>query len=74
MGPGRVELVFNDLHAMLAFVGAEDWKRAQHLERVLVAERSRPTRHGETTRRLGLQAEVADGIDYLYGELIPDGR
>jgi tetratricopeptide (TPR) repeat protein len=47
---------FNDLHAMLAFVGARDWDRAQQLERKLVAGQSLPTRHGETTRQLGLPA------------------
>ncbi|MGZ5236880.1 MAG: tetratricopeptide repeat protein [Caldimonas sp.] len=47
---------FNDLHAMLAFVGARDWARAQRLERALAEAQSRPTRHGETTRRLGLNA------------------
>ncbi len=47
---------FNDLHAMLAFVGARDWDRAQRLERVLVRAQSQPTRHGGTTRQLGLPA------------------
>ena len=47
---------FNDLHAMLAFVGARDWERAQRLERVLAAAQSRPTRHGATTRLFGLNA------------------
>jgi len=47
---------FNDLHAMLAFVGARDWERAQRLERALAAARSRPTRHGATTRQFGLSA------------------
>jgi hypothetical protein len=45
---------FNDLHAMLAFVGARYWNRAQRLEFVLTQIRSLPTRHGETTRQLGL--------------------
>ena len=35
---------FNDLHAMLAFVGARDWRRADRLERGLAAARSLPTR------------------------------
>ena len=47
---------FNDLHAMLAFVGARDWAHAQRLERVLAKRQSLPTRHGETTRQLGLPA------------------
>lgn len=47
---------FNDLHAMLAFVGARDWERARRLESALVAARSRPTRHGATTRQFGLNA------------------
>lgn len=47
---------FSDLHAMLAFVGARDWDRAQHLERALARRQSGPTRHGETTRPLGLPA------------------
>jgi hypothetical protein len=45
---------FNDLHAMLAFVGARDWDRAGRLERALASSLSLPTRHGETTRQLGL--------------------
>ena len=47
---------FNDVHAMLAFVGARDWQRALRLERALADARSLPTRHGETTRLLGLPA------------------
>jgi tetratricopeptide (TPR) repeat protein len=47
---------FNDLHAMLAFVGARDWDRASRLERVLSTCQSLPTRHGEMTRLLGLPA------------------
>jgi tetratricopeptide (TPR) repeat protein len=47
---------FNDLHAMLAFVGARDWARAQRLEAALVATHSQQTRYGETTRQLGLPA------------------
>jgi tetratricopeptide (TPR) repeat protein len=47
---------FNDLHAMLAFVGAGDWDRARHLERVLAECQARETRHGATTRMLGLPA------------------
>jgi tetratricopeptide (TPR) repeat protein len=47
---------FNDLHAMLAFVGARDWGRARRLERVVARAASLPTRYGETTRQLGLPA------------------
>jgi tetratricopeptide (TPR) repeat protein len=47
---------FNDMHAMLAFVGADDWQSAHRLERVLLASRSRNTRHGRMTRQLGLDA------------------
>jgi hypothetical protein len=47
---------FNDVHAMLAFVGARDWQRALRLERALAVAQWLPTRHGETTRQLGLPA------------------
>jgi len=47
---------FNDLHAMLAFVGARDWRRADDLLRSLRAAWSKPSRHGATTRLLGLAA------------------
>jgi len=47
---------FSDLHAMLAFVGAGDRARARRLERALAARQSLPTRHGQTTRQLGLPA------------------
>ena len=47
---------FNDMHAMIAFVGARDWNRAQQLEGVLSGSRAQPTRHGKTTRHLGLPA------------------
>jgi tetratricopeptide (TPR) repeat protein len=47
---------FNYVHAMLAFVGAHDWDRAQRLEHVLSGSRSLPTRHGRTTRQVGLPA------------------
>ena len=45
---------FSDLHAMLAFVGARDWYRARQLERALVRSQALPTRHGESTRQVGL--------------------
>jgi tetratricopeptide (TPR) repeat protein len=47
---------FNDVHAMLSFVGAGDWQRALRLERALAHAQSLPTRHGETTRQVGLPA------------------
>jgi tetratricopeptide (TPR) repeat protein len=47
---------FNDVHAMLAFVAAQDWNRAQRLELALQRGQATPTRHGETTRLLGLPA------------------
>jgi tetratricopeptide (TPR) repeat protein len=47
---------FNDLHAMIAFVGARDWDLAQRLERELAQRQSQRTRHGETTLRVGLPA------------------
>lgn len=47
---------FNDLHAMLALVGARDWGRAQHLESELNQRQHFATRHGETTRLIGLPA------------------
>jgi tetratricopeptide (TPR) repeat protein len=47
---------FNDIHAMLAFVGARDWLHAQRLEDRLLRSAAQPTRHGQTTRLLGLDA------------------
>jgi hypothetical protein len=47
---------FTDIHAMLAFVGARDGARARRLELSLARSQSRTTRHGDTTRRLGLPA------------------
>jgi len=47
---------FSDLHAMLAFVGARDDARAQRLVRGLERSRRQRTRHGESTRQLGLAA------------------
>ncbi|MGJ7508605.1 hypothetical protein [Variovorax sp. GT1P44] len=41
---------------MLAFVGARDWDRAGRLERALVRAQALPTRHGMTTRQLGLSS------------------
>jgi len=47
---------FNDLHAMIAFVGARNWKLAQRLERALARRYSQRGRYGETTRQAGLTA------------------
>jgi tetratricopeptide (TPR) repeat protein len=47
---------FSDVHAMLAFVGARDWERARQLEKSLVRAQAQPTRHGNSTRQLGLPA------------------
>ena len=47
---------FNDIHAMIAFVGARDWDLARCLENELVRRKSRKTRHGVTTRTVGLPA------------------
>jgi tetratricopeptide (TPR) repeat protein len=45
---------FNDIHAMLALVGARQWDRARQLEQTLIAAQARDTRYGATTRTLGL--------------------
>ena len=47
---------FNDIHAMLAFVGARDWHNAARLELALTRSEAKPTRHGRSTRLLGLSA------------------
>jgi tetratricopeptide (TPR) repeat protein len=47
---------FNDVHAALAFVGASDGERGQRLERALSRAQHYPTRHGKSTRELGLPA------------------
>jgi hypothetical protein len=47
---------FSDVHAMLAFVGADDRERARRLEAVLLDSARRDSRHGRTTRQLGLPA------------------
>jgi hypothetical protein len=47
---------FNDLHAMIAFVGARNWPLAQRLECELAQRQSQRTRHGATTRLIGLPA------------------
>jgi hypothetical protein len=47
---------FNDIHAMLAFVGARDWNHAAQLERALAGSFATQTRHGATTRLFGASA------------------
>jgi hypothetical protein len=47
---------FTDLHAMMAFVGADDWELAARLVHELSKRQFAPTRHGETTRLIGLPA------------------
>jgi hypothetical protein len=47
---------FTDLHAMMAFVGARDRDLAARLMCELDQRRFAPTRHGETTRLIGLPA------------------
>jgi hypothetical protein len=47
---------FSDLHAMLAFVGAGAWPLAERLERSLAHSQAQGTRHGASTRLLGLPA------------------
>jgi hypothetical protein len=47
---------FSDLHAMLAHVGAGDWRGAGRLEKQLLKSYMRQTRYGETTRLVGLPA------------------
>jgi tetratricopeptide (TPR) repeat protein len=47
---------FSDVHAMIAFVGARNWKLAERLEGELVRHYSQCTRYGETTRQVGLTA------------------
>jgi hypothetical protein len=41
---------FNDLHAMLAYVGAQDWRAARQLETALLGSQAQRSRYGETTR------------------------
>lgn len=50
---------FSDVHAMLALIGAQRWEQARRLERRLDAAQALATRHGATTRALGLPAARA---------------
>ena len=47
---------FNDVHAMLAFVGGRQWTLARRLENALAGMQLSTTRYGQTTRQLGLPA------------------
>jgi tetratricopeptide (TPR) repeat protein len=47
---------FNDLHAMMAFVGAQDWRLAGRLLHELGRRQLHTTRHALTTRLVGLDA------------------
>lgn len=47
---------FNDIHAMLALVGAQDWAQAERLESELSRKQSLSSRHAQTTREIGLPA------------------
>jgi hypothetical protein len=47
---------FNDMHAMLAFVGAGNSALQQRLEAALLQRQAEQSRHGVTTRQLGLAA------------------
>ena len=47
---------FSDVHAMFAFVGARDELRTRGLEQTLAKQQACATRHGATTRTLGLPA------------------
>ena len=47
---------FNDVHAMLAFVGGRHWRLARRLENALTGMQLSSTRHGQTTRQIGLPA------------------
>jgi len=47
---------FSDLHAMMAFVGARDWRLAARLLSELGERQLMPSRHGGTTRLVGLPA------------------
>lgn len=50
---------FTDVHAMLAFVGARDWRLAGEFVGLLARRRASATRHGRTTRTLGFPAARA---------------
>ena len=45
---------FNDVHAMLALVGARNWRAARRLETAMHRSQARSDRYGEMTRLVGL--------------------
>jgi hypothetical protein len=45
---------FNDLHAVISFVGARKWHLASRLERELAWRQTQNSRYGATTRHVGL--------------------
>jgi hypothetical protein len=47
---------FTDVHAMLAFVGADDSERARRLQALLDRRRTLATRYGETTHHVAVPA------------------
>lgn len=53
---GDAFCTFNDLHAMMAFVGAGDIRSAEALQNGMVTSLRTPTRYAETTRLVGLPA------------------
>ena len=53
---GDAYCTFNDLHAMMAHVGARDWRAARQLETALLGSQAQRSRYGETTRLVGLRA------------------
>lgn len=70
---GRIEdgyCTFNDMHAMLALVGARDWRGARRLETALHRSQSLQTRYGETTRLVGLPVGRAL-IAFGRGDYVP---
>jgi len=58
---------FSDMHAMLALVGARDWRGARRLENALQRSQSSATRYGEMTRLVGLPVGSAL-IDFGRGD------
>lgn len=56
---GDLYCSFSDVHAMLAFIGAQRWDLARRLERDLAAAQLLASRHGASTRAFGLPAARA---------------
>lgn len=64
---------FNDVHAMLALVGARRWNPAHAFARELEGCAGLPTRHGESTRALGLPVCLAT-LAFGRGDYARAGR